>query len=151
MNPQLWERFPVRMQLKCLVTYPCPAKNPRLEGLTLSLNTTNSMLWHLCSEDVTTGEHSSTTHHWSAASFDVPLTCWSWIDMGLKKASAWRSGRSVKSKRWYGFKAKCMFYTPTTRNETDLLWSGKKIQRVTNLLSSWFPFWTQVLWDPWWI
>lgn len=69
-------------------TYPCPARKPRLEGLTLSLNITISMLWQLWSE---TEVHSSTTHHWSACPSDVTVICWSLMDIGLKKS---RSGRS---------------------------------------------------------
>lgn len=78
-----------------LVTYPCPARKPRLEGLTLSLNTTISMLWHLWSDEAETGEHSSTTHHWSASRSDAPVICWSLMDMGLKKARLERSEWSV--------------------------------------------------------
>lgn len=68
--------------------YPCPARKPRLEGLTLSLNITISMLWQLWSEAEV---HSSTTHHWSACPSDATVICWSLMDIGLKKS---RSGRS---------------------------------------------------------
>lgn len=80
-------------------TYPCPARKPRLEGLTLSLNITISMLWHLGLAEVKAGEHSSTIHHWSDSPFDSPGICWSLMDMGLKKAS---SSRSMCSKGRHG-------------------------------------------------
>lgn len=82
-----------RWGLSKQVTYPCPAKKPRLAGLTLSLNTTISMLSHLWSDETSVGVHSCTIHHWSASRCVVRLTFCSLIARGLKKAKS--SGRSV--------------------------------------------------------
>lgn len=182
------------MQERCLVTYPCPARNPRLEGLTLSLNISISMLWHSWLDEARTEEHSSTTHHWSASPLVTPVTCWSLTDMGLKKASSGRSESSEGSIRRMDVKLTKLISTSkwgsrhTTNNPTlpvnqrnhinKMLWEKKWLQprlipsdirsimqlyflqnicskinvqeTTTNLLASWLPFWTQVLWDPWW-
>lgn len=85
--------------VRCSDTYPCPARKPRLEGLTLSLNITISMLWHLCSDE--SGEHSSIIHHWLDCPFGTPLVaCWSLMDIGLKKLRSGRSEWSAENPVW---------------------------------------------------
>lgn len=153
------------MEARCLVTYPCPARKPRLEGLTLSLNTTISMLWHLWSDEAGTGEHSSTTHHWSASPSDAPVICWSLIDMGLKKTRSERSecsegrcarvmlspqgSQTIPYSKWITQSYKMDSFGCSKYNAVVI--SMVNVQEtVTNLLSAWLPFWTLVLWDPWW-
>ncbi len=69
-------------------THPCPARKPILEGLTLSLNTTISILWHLLAGGP--GKHSSTTHHCGPISAELPFLRCSLMDRGRKNCR-WRS------------------------------------------------------------